>query len=81
MTVKIGKRLWKMDRREYKGLLKTAKEQVPLGIYAVEKDNYAELCNIRCESRGQLRKLYGQYKAAGFRVLFNQGGNAHGQSV
>lgn len=43
-----------------------------------EKDNYAELCNIRCESRGQLRKLSGQYKAAGFRVLSDQGGNAHG---
>ena len=81
MTERIGKRLWKMNRREYKGLLKTAKEQVPLGIYAVEKNSYAELCNIRCENRKHLNQLAGQYRAAGFRVLSNQGDGAYGQSV
>lgn len=26
-----------MNRREYQGLLKIAKEQVPMGVYALEK--------------------------------------------
>lgn len=31
-------RLYKMSRVEYKGLLKIASEQVPFGVYAVEKE-------------------------------------------
>ena len=42
MRVKVMNRIYRMDRREYQGLLGIAKEQVPLGIYALEKDNYAE---------------------------------------
>ena len=49
-----------------------------MGIYAVEKNSYAELCNIRCESRKQLNQLSGQDRAAGFRVLSNQGDSVYG---
>ena len=34
-----------MSRKEYQGLLKIAKEQVPFGVYALEKGDYAELRN------------------------------------
>ena len=39
------------------GMLKIASEQVPFGIYAVEKDDYAELRCDKCDSMTQLKKL------------------------
>lgn len=60
-----------MKQERYKGLLKIASEQVPFGIYAVEKGNYAELCNLKCSSVTQLKNLTRQYKAQGFKVYSN----------
>ena len=37
MKVKVMNRLYQMSQKEYQGLLQVAKEQVPLGIYAIEK--------------------------------------------
>lgn len=73
MKVAIGKRLWRMSRKEYQGHLETAKQQVPMGVYAIEKGGYAELRNDRCESVTQLKRLIRQYKAEGFRALANRG--------
>jgi len=39
-----------MSQEEYEGLLEIASEQVPFGIYAVEKQGYAELRNDKCKS-------------------------------
>lgn len=39
-----------MNQTEYQGLLKIASEQVPFGIYAVEKSDYAELRCDHCKS-------------------------------
>ena len=61
--------MYRMSKTEYKGLLKVASEQVPFGIYCVEKGNYAELCNIKCSSITQLKVKKREYKAQGFRVL------------
>ncbi len=44
-----------------------------MGVYAVEKDSLAVLCDDRCESATQLKRLIRQYKAEGFRVLANRG--------
>ena len=71
MKVKVMNRIYRMNQEEYQGLLKVAKEQVPLGIYALEKDNYAELRNDRCASVTKLKELTRQFKAQGFRVLSN----------
>lgn len=60
-----------MGRKEYQGLLKVASEQVPFGVYAVEKKNYAELRNDRCSSTTQLKALLRQFKAAGYKVHYN----------
>ena len=43
MKVKVNNRIYRMNREEYQGLLKIAKEQVTQGIYAIEKEDYAEL--------------------------------------
>lgn len=61
-----------MSQKEYEGLLKVASEQVPFGIYAVEKQGYAELRCDKCESITQLKKLTRQFKARGFKVYANK---------
>ncbi len=60
-----------MSRKEYQGLLKIANEQVPLGVYALEKRDYAELRNDKCNSITQLKELTRQFKAQGFKVHAN----------
>lgn len=71
MQVKVMNHLYRMNQNEYQGLLEIASEQVPLGVYALEKNNYAELRCDRCSSITQLKKLTQQFKAQGFRVLSN----------
>ena len=71
MKVKIGPRIYRMTRKEYQGLLETVREQVPLGIYALEKVDYAELRHDHCKSTTQLKTLTRQFKAQGFKVMSN----------
>lgn len=73
MKIKVGKRMYQMDRKEYMGLLKIAKEQVPMGIYALEKKDYAELRNDYCDSITKLKELTRQFRQQGFKVLVNKG--------
>lgn len=71
MRVKVAKKLYSMTRKQFDALLGVAAEQVPMGIYAVEKADYAELLNHRCESRGRLKQLKREYKSQGFKVYAN----------
>lgn len=71
MKVKINNRMWRMSHREYQGLLKIAREQVPLGIYAIEKKGYAELRCDKCESITKVKELSREFKKQGFRVYTN----------
>lgn len=72
MQVKVANRMYQMNREEYEGLLEVAKEQVPFGIYAVEKKGYAELQNLRCKSMTELKDLTRKLKQKGFKVLANK---------
>ena len=72
-------RVYRMSRKEYQGLLEVASEQVPFGIYALEKEGYAELRHDRCESITQLKSLSREFKSRGFRVLSNRGQSSAGQ--
>lgn len=72
MQVTVMERTYQMSQEEYEGLLKIASEQVPLGIYAVEKQGYAELRCDKCESITQLKKLTRQFKTRGFKVYANK---------
>lgn len=65
-------RTYQMSQEEYEGLLEIASEQVPIGIYAVEKQGYAELRCDKCKSITQLKKLIRQFKARGFKVYANK---------
>lgn len=72
MRVKVGNRIYQMRKKEYKGLLKVASEQVPFGIYAVEKGEYAELVNYKAPSITKLKETIRLYKQQGFKVRFNE---------
>ncbi len=74
MKVKVANKLYKMSNKQYQGLLEVASEQVPFGIYAVEKVGYAELRADHCKSITQLKSLKRQFKAQGFKVYSNGGG-------
>lgn len=71
MKVKIMDRVWKMDRKQFQGLLRLASEQVPFGLYAVEKNGYAELLNLKFDTRRQLKQAKRDWKAQGYRVYAN----------
>ena len=71
MKVKVGTRIYWMNRSEYEELLKVAKEQVPIGVYAVEKKDYAELRNDTCKSKSKLKEVIRTFKAQGFKVYAN----------
>lgn len=64
-------RTYHMSQKEYQGLLQVASEQIPFGIYAVEKQGYAELRCDKCQSITQLKELTRQFKAQGFKVHSN----------
>lgn len=64
-------RVYRMSQKEFSGLLQVASEQVPFGIYAVEKQGYAELRCDKCKSITELKKLIRQFKAAGYKVYAN----------
>ena len=66
-------RMYRMSRAEYQGLLGIASEQVPFGVYAIEKKGYAELRNDQCRSKTQLKNLIRGFKSQGFTVLSNDG--------
>ena len=73
MKVKVANRMYRMSRKEYQGLLEIAKAQVPMGIYAVEKADYAELRRDSCRSVTQLKDLSRQFRQQGFTVRANRG--------
>lgn len=60
-----------MTRAEYQKLLEIASEQVPCGVYALEKSDYAELRNDACSSKTKLKELIRSYKGQGFKVRYN----------
>lgn len=71
MKVKVNNRIYRMNREEYQGLLKIAKEQVTQGIYAIEREDYAELRCDHYDSITKLKELTRQFKSQGFKVLSN----------
>ncbi len=64
-------RVYGMSRQGLEGLLKLASAQVPCGVYALEKDGYAELRCDRCESMTQLKRLKRAFSQQGFKVYAN----------
>jgi len=60
-----------MSRLQYKQILRMAAEQVPSGVYAIEKAGYAELRNDTVYSKTKLKELIRGFKQSGFKVYSN----------
>ena len=73
MKVKVANKIYRMGKNEYQKILKVASDQVPFGIYAIEKNDYAELMNIKCMTMTQLKGFVRQYKAQWFKAYSNKG--------
>lgn len=71
MKVIVNDSLYEMERKEYKGVLKVARKQIPYGIYAVEKDGICELRKDTFDSKDKLKKAVAEYAAKGFKVYYN----------
>jgi hypothetical protein len=72
MKVLIDKKIYQMGTNEYRRLLDIAKEQMPKGIYAIEKKGYAELKNKPARSTTELMRDVKSYKLLGFKVHYNR---------
>lgn len=71
MKVLVNESLYKMGRKEYKVVLKVASEQIPCGIYAVEKEGICELRKDTFNGKEELKKSVAEYAAKGFKVHYN----------
>ena len=72
MKVIINDRTYEMSREAYEGIFATVKKFVPKGVYAVEKDDFAELKKDICKTDEELKKLVSEYKKKGFKVHYNK---------
>lgn len=72
MKVIINDRTYEMSREAYEGILTTVKKFVPKGVYAVEKEEFAEIKKDKCKTDDELKKLVADYKKKGFKVHYNK---------
>nr|WP_301905973.1 hypothetical protein [uncultured Anaerostipes sp.] len=73
MIVTIMGKAYRMSRKESKKFLDQMKNNVPFGIYAVEKDGIIEMRNDQCKSRTKLKELKRTFKQQGYKVYSNTG--------
>lgn len=71
MKVIVNESVYEMGKKEYKGVLKVARQQISCGIYAVEKDVICELRKDTFDSKEELKKAVAEYEAKGFKVHYN----------
>lgn len=71
MKVIVNESVYEMGRKEYRGVLKVASQQIPYGIYAVEKDGICEPRKDIFDSKDELKKAVAEYEAKGFKVHYN----------
>ena len=71
MKVKVSNNMYRMSRQQYEKLLNIASEQIPFGIFAIEKKGYAELRADKTDSMTQLKKMIRGFKEQGFKVRYN----------
>ena len=76
MNVIIEKNVYGMNRKQLRGVLKSASSLIPCGIYAVQKDDVCELRKDEFENAEELKKAVVAYKEKGFKVYYNEQGVA-----
>ncbi len=73
MKLIIDNSIYDMSRQQADKVLKVASEQIPLGVYAIEKDGIVELRNDKCKNKLQLKRLIQEFNVKGFNVYSNGG--------
>ena len=76
MKVIIGRSVYKMNRKQLRGVLEAASSLIPFGIYAVQKGDVCELRKDKFDNAEELKKAVGAYKEKGFKVYYNEQGVA-----
>ena len=74
MNVIIEKNVYGMNRKQLRGVLKAASSLMPVGIYAVQKDDVCELRKDKFDNAEELKKAVVAYKEKGFKVYYNEQG-------
>ena len=74
MKVIIGRSVYKMNRKQLRGVLEAASSLIPFGIYAVQKGDVCELRKDKFDNAEKLKKAVGAYKEKGFEVYDNEQG-------
>ena len=73
MKVIVNNSVYDMTKVQADGVLKVASEQIPFGIYAVEKDGIIELKKEKCRTKAKLQTLIRMFESKGFQVYYNEG--------
>ena len=71
MKLIVNDNLYEMTRKQLNSVLDIAKEQIPSGIYAVEKNGICELKKDTFDNVKELREAVLEYKNKGFKVFYN----------
>ena len=74
MKVIIGRSVYKMNRKQLRGVLKAASSLMPFGIYAVRKGDVCELRKDKFDNAEGLKKAVLAYKEKRFKVYYNEQG-------
>lgn len=74
MKVIIGRSVYKMNRKQLRGVLEAASSLIPFGIYAVQKGDVCELLKDKFDNAEGLKKAVLAYKEKGFKVYYNEQG-------
>ena len=71
MRVVVNKTVYGMNKPEFEKFLEVASKQVPMGIYAVKKDDVCELKNEPYTDKDKLLRAVSEYARMGFKVYYN----------
>ena len=70
MIIKVAQHFYEMEKPQAEKLLQLAKEQVPCGVYALQRKEYIELCN-QPMTKSQAKKTRLAYKREGIKAYVN----------
>lgn len=69
----MGDKVYDMDEKQKEQFLNVAKNLIPKGIYAIEKDGITEMKNEICDTDKELSDTIAGYVGKEFKVYFNGG--------
>lgn len=71
MKIIVNNHVYEMGDGPYKVILQIAKQKIPFGVYAVEKNGICELKKNKCRNLKELNSVIASYTKNGFKVYVN----------